>query len=86
MTSLADGLPPDIAAQVHPDWRANESAYWSARAALIPQYQGLWVAFADGTVVASGSRPIEVFRAAQQSGRHPFVIRVGAESEPCRIG
>ena len=28
MNSLADGLPPQIARQVHPDWRKNEAAYW----------------------------------------------------------
>jgi hypothetical protein len=43
------------------------------------------VAFADGTVIASGPRPAEVFRAAVESGRHPFFILVGAEDEPTRI-
>jgi hypothetical protein len=48
-------------------------------------YDGLWVAFADGAVIASDSSPVEVLQAAQASGRHPFVIRVGAETEPCRM-
>lgn len=85
MGSLADTLPPEIAAQVHPDWRANEAAYWPVRDRLLADYEGLWVAFADGAVVASSSSPVEVYRAAHQTGRHPFVIRVGAEAEPCRM-
>jgi len=84
MRSIADQLPPEIAAQVHPQWRANEAAYWAARDRLLSDYDGRWVAFADGSVIASGTSPVEVLRAAQQSGRHPFVIGVGAESEPCR--
>src|SRR5688500_4773865 len=85
MTSLADALPPDIAAQVHPEWRANKAAYWATRERLLTQYRGLWVAFADGAVVAFGPSAIDVLRAAQQTGRHPFVIRVGAETEPSRM-
>ncbi len=27
MKSLADDLPPELAALVHPDWRANGAAY-----------------------------------------------------------
>ena|SRR5438067_1328873 len=85
MKSLADGLPPEIASQVHPDWRKNEQEYWAAREGLLPQYSGQWVAFADGAVVASGPSPVEVFHAAAQSGRHPFVTCVGREEEPTRI-
>jgi hypothetical protein len=83
--SLVDGLPPEIASRVHPDWRKNEQEYWAARARLLPQYRGQWVAFADGAVVAAGYSPVEVFHAAAQSGRHPFVIQVGREDEPTRI-
>lgn len=85
MRSLADGLPPEIASQVHPDWRKNEQEYWTAREGLLPQYRGQWVAFADGAVVVSGASPVEVLHAAAQSGRHPFVICVGWEDEPTRI-
>jgi predicted aspartyl protease len=85
MKSIADGLPPDIAGLVHPAWRANEAAYWTQRIDLLPKYRDQWIAFADGTVIASGTRPIEVFQAAQRSGRHPFVIRVGREEEPFRM-
>src|ERR1700731_3376976 len=85
MKSLADALPPEIARQIHPDWRKNEAAYWAARDMLLSQYQGQWIGFADGVVIASGSSPVEVLHAAQQSGRHPFVICVGREEEPCRI-
>jgi len=82
MKSLADALPPEIAQQIHPDWRKNEAAYWSMRDQLLSQYQGQWIAFADGAVIAAAPTPLEVFLAVQQSGRHPFVIRVGHEDEP----
>jgi hypothetical protein len=82
MKSLADGLPPEIARQVHPDWRRNEAAYWAVRDRLLGQYQGQWIGFADGAVLVTASTPLDVFLAVQQSGRHPIVIRVGHEDEP----
>lgn len=82
MNSLADQLPPGIARQLHPDWRKNEAAYQSARDGLLPQYRGKWVAFADGAVIAVAGTPLEVFLAIRGSQQHPFVIRVGHESEP----
>ena len=85
MKSLTDGLPPDIARQVHPDWRKNESAYWAARDRLLPRYGGQWIGFADGSIVASGSSPVEVFQQAHASGLHPFVTCVGREDEPCHM-
>jgi hypothetical protein len=85
MKSLADGLPPEIARQIHPDWRKNETAYWAAREQLLGQYQGQWIGFADGRVVASGTRPVVVFHAAHQSAEHPYVICVGREVEPYRM-
>ncbi len=81
MKSLADGLPPEIANQIHPDWRKNEAAYWAVRDQLLAQYRGQWIGFADGAVMAAAPAPLEVLLAAQQSGRHPFVIRVGHEDE-----
>lgn len=82
MKSLADSLPPEIARQVHPDWRKNEQGYWAAHDNLLPRYRGQWIAFADGAVVVAAPTPLEVFLAIQQSGQHPFVIRVGHENEP----
>ena len=82
MKSLADALPPEIAQKIHPDWRKNEQEYWAARDLLLPRYRGQWIAFADGAVIAATSTPLEVILAIQQSGRHPFVIRVGHENEP----
>jgi hypothetical protein len=67
MNSLADGLPAEIARQIHPDWRKNEAAYWAVRDQLLGQYQGQWIGFADGVVVASGARPVVVFHAAHQA-------------------
>jgi hypothetical protein len=85
MKSIADQLPPEIARQIHPDWRKNEAQYWAVRDQLLGQYKGQWIGFADGAVIASGTSPVEVLHTAQQSGRHPFVICVGREEEPCRI-
>jgi predicted aspartyl protease len=82
MKSLADALPPEIARQIHPNWRKNEVAYWAVRDQLLGQFQGQWVGFADDAIIVAASTPLEVFLAIQQSGRHPFVIRVGHEHEP----
>ena len=84
MKSLADALPADIARQVHPDWRKNETAYWRVRDQLLDQYQGRWIGFADGAVIASGTSPVAVFHAAEATGRNLFVTCVGREDEPTR--
>jgi hypothetical protein len=85
MKSLADRLPPEIARQIHPDWRKNEADYWAVRDQLLEQYQGQWIGFADGQVIASGTSPVGVFHAAEATGRNPFVTCVGREDEPTRI-
>jgi len=85
MKSLADGLPPEIARQVHPDWRQNEAGYWAVRDQLLSQYQDQWIGFANGVVVASGTRPVVVFHAAHQVAEHPYIICVGREKEPYRM-
>ncbi len=85
MRSLIEGLPPEVARRVHPDWRKNEADYWAQRDRLLPQYRGQWIAFANGGVIVSGTSPVEVFHAAQESGQHPFVTCVGHENEPCRM-
>ena len=85
MKSIADQLPPDIARQIHPDRRKNEAAYWAVRDQLLDQYQGQWIGFAEGRVIASGTSPVTVFHAAEATGLHPFFICVGREDEPCRI-
>src|SRR5262249_15851813 len=82
MKSLADALPPEIARQVHPDWRKNEAAYWAMRDQLLGQHQGKWIGFSDGAVIVAASTPLEVFLAVQKAGQHPFVARVGHEDEP----
>jgi hypothetical protein len=85
MNSIADRRPPEIARLIHPDRRKNETEYWSVRDQLLAQYQGQWIGFADGQVIASGKSPVEVFHAAEATGLHPFMICVGKEEEPCRI-
>jgi hypothetical protein len=85
MKSLLEGLPPEIAGQVHPQWQANESAYWAVRDRLMTTHCGQWIAFADGKIVAAGASPVEVFAQRQQSGRHPFIACVGREDEPSRM-
>ncbi len=85
MTSLTDGLPPEIAREIDPNWRKNEAAYWDVRDQLLRQYQGQWIGFADGAVIASGASPVAVFHAAEATGRNPFVTCVGHENEPTRM-
>ena len=85
MKSLLDGLPPQIAQQIHSEWRQNEAEYWLKRDTLLVQYRDKWIGFADGTVIVSGDSPVEVFHQAQDSGKHPFVTCVGREHEPCRM-
>jgi hypothetical protein len=82
MKSLADALPPEIAKQLHPDWRNNEAAYWAVRDKLLGAYEGKWIGFSDGAVIVAASTPLEVFLAVHQSGQHAFVTRVGHEDEP----
>jgi predicted aspartyl protease len=85
MKSIADQLPPEIARQIHPDWRKNETAYWAVRDQLLGEYEGQWIGYADGAVIAFGTSPVTVFHAAEASARHPFVTCVGKEDEPCRM-
>ena len=85
MKSIADGLPPGVARQIHPDWRKNEADYRAARESLLIEYANQWIAFAEGAVIFSGSSPVEVFHRAQQSGKHPYVTCAGREDEPCRM-
>lgn len=85
MKSLIEGLPPEIAKRIHPDWQKNEAEYWAQRDTLLSQYRDQWIGFANGRVIVSGTSPVEVFHAAQASGQHPFVTCVGHENEPNRM-
>jgi hypothetical protein len=85
MQSLADNLPPEIARQIHPDWRKNEAGYWALRDQLLAQYRDQWIGFADGAVIAACKTSLEVFHTPGVVERHPFVICVGREDEPYRI-
>jgi hypothetical protein len=85
MKSLAEALPPEIARQIDPDWRKNEAEYWVVRDNLLGRYQGRWIGFADGSVIAEGASPVEVFHAAEAAARNPFVTCVGRENEPTRM-
>jgi hypothetical protein len=85
MKSLMNGLPPEIVQRIHPDWQKNEADYWAHREQLLTQYSDQWIGFANGQVIVSGTGPVEVFHAAQQSGLHPFVTCVGRGREPCHI-
>jgi hypothetical protein len=85
MKNIADQLPPEIARRIHPDRRKNEAEYWAVRDQLMAQYQGQWIGFANGQVIASGTSPVAVLQAAEATGLHPFFICVGREDEPCRV-
>ncbi len=62
-----------------------EAAYWAVRDHLLGQYQGQWIAFADGAVIAACKTSLEVLHTPGVVERHPFVICVGREDEPYRI-
>jgi hypothetical protein len=83
--SLADGLPPEIAQQIHTDWRRNEADYWRERDRLLEEYRDQWIGFADGAVIASGTIAVDVFHRAQASGLHPYFTCVGREDQPCQM-
>lgn len=85
MKSVADLLPPEFAALVHPDWRKNEADYWNVRDQLLEKYRDQWIGFADGVVVASGKSAVQVLHVAKDAVEHPFCTCVGRESEPDRI-
>jgi hypothetical protein len=82
MKSLLDGLPPEVAQWIHPDWQRNETEYWAVRDTLLQQYRDQWIAFANGRVLVSGASAVEVLHTAQASGLHPFVICVGGGQMP----
>jgi len=82
---MLDGLPPEIASQIHPDWRKNEADYWERRAELLARFTNLWIAFAGGEIIASGKSATDIFHRAHESGKHPFVTCVGFEDEPTRV-
>ena len=77
--SLAEGLPPEIARQLHPDWYRNEAEYWAVRESLLEQYRDQWIGFSNGKVVASGKRPVLVLHAAKQVDPHSYFACVGRE-------
>src|SRR5687767_10705900 len=83
--SLAEGLPPEVARHIHPEWRRNEEDYWKVRDQLLAQYRDQWVGFAGGRVIVAGTSPVDVLHQAQASGQHPFVVCVGREHEPCAM-
>jgi hypothetical protein len=85
MKSLADGLPPEIARRIHPDWRKNEADYWAVRDELLAQYRDQWIGFADGAVIVAGVSPVDVLHRALESTKHPFLTCVGRENEPTRM-
>lgn len=85
MKSLVEGLPPEVAQRIHPDWKKNEVDYWAHRGDLLARYRGQWIGFANGRVIVAGTSPVEVFHKGQESGEHPFVTCVGHEDKPSRM-
>lgn len=77
--SLAEGLPPDVAKQLHPDWYKNEADYWAVRETLLAKYENTWVAFSNGAVISADKRPSKVSSEARQITAHPFITCVGRE-------
>ena len=74
-------LPPEQRQRLHPDFLANEQAYWQLRDSLLPVYQGQWVAIQDGNVIAAAADVLAVTDAAATVGGHPYIALVGAEDD-----
>ena len=80
-STLPTSYHSGIAQLIHLDCRKNEAGYWQVRDQLLAKYSGQWIGFADGKVIASGSSPVGVFRDAEATGTHPFLICVGKEDQ-----
>src|SRR5207244_6780924 len=76
MKSLADALPPEIARQIHPDWRKNEAAYWAVRDQLLGRYgvSGL----PSRTAPSSLPRPLPWKCFSPSSNRHDGTLSLSA--------
>ena len=74
-------LEPEQQRRLHPEFLANEQSYLAMRDSLLTHYRGLWVALADGKVVASGNNLHAVTDAAGAAGGHPYIAMVGREEE-----
>ena len=85
MRSMIEGLPPEVAQRIHPDWKKNEADYWANRDELLARYRGQWIGFANRRVIVAGTSPVEVFHKARESGEHPFVTCVAHEHDPSRM-
>ena len=83
--SFASGLPPEVAAAVHPQWKGNERSYWEHRDQLLAEHRGHWIAYDSGEVVVSGDSPADVLHRSKQMARHCYLVRVGCEDQPCRM-
>jgi len=72
-------LPQDQKQRLHPDFLANEQAYFHMRGSLVGLYGGQWVAVHGGKVIAAGFKLMEVMEKASTCAVHPYIALVGAE-------
>ena len=74
-------LPQEQQQRLHPEFLANEQAYFQMRDSLLAQYQGQWVAVQGGKVLVAGAKLMDVMERASACGGHPYIALVGAEDE-----
>lgn len=77
--SQSKNLPMDQQQRLHPEFLANEQAYFHLRDQLLPRYRGQWVAVDGGKVISSGPALLDVMEHAATAAKHPYIALVGAE-------
>lgn len=79
---LVQQLLKSLLEAMSPDYLANEAEYWRVRDQLLLKYEGKWVAFDKGQVVAWGDDLMTVMNEAGQKGySQAYIDKVGEEGE-----
>jgi hypothetical protein len=77
---LVPTLPKPLRDAMPPEYLVNEAEYWQARDHLLAHFQGKWVAFHRGQVVAFGEDFVAVMDEAGQKGfPTAYIDKVGEE-------
>jgi predicted aspartyl protease len=85
MRKISDGFTAAERSQLPAEFLANESAYFADREAVARQHEGLWIAYADGRVIASAPDLMELLDQIDDAPGHPFVALAGNEFVEFRI-
>jgi predicted aspartyl protease len=85
MEPMTSKLPPDQRQGLDADFLANEQDYLRMRDGLLASHYGQWVAVHNGRVITAGDDLMAVTDAADATGGHPFIARIGEEETPFRV-